>query len=117
MSFEHNFVIKNLFLSAFFFWDSRLFLREMDQKKFNGTIGYENSYLEFTFRHFKVFRLHSILHDAAGAVRAHSRKGPGYCYMIGRGTNSCLLGQVSGLLFCLHVKLLPSRKTLSAHHF
>ena len=58
--------------------------------------------------HF-VFRLHAILHDAAGAVRVHSGKGPDYCYMIGRGPNSCLLGHVTGLLCCLNVKLiLPS---------
>ena len=31
MSFEHNSVRKNLFLSACFCWDSRLSLREMDQ--------------------------------------------------------------------------------------
>ena len=77
--------------------------------KFDGTIGYGDSYLEFLFRHFKVFRLHAILHDAAGAVRAHSGKGLGYSYMIGRGSNSCLLGHVTGLLFCLYVKIfLPS---------
>ena len=82
----------------------------MDQKfKFGGTIGYGESYLEFLFRHFKVFRLQPILHNAAGAVRAPSGKGPGYCYMIGRGPNSCLLGHVTGLLFCLYVKIfLPS---------
>ena len=110
LSFDHNSVRKNLFLSACFCWDSRLPLREMDQKfKFGGTIGYGNSYLELLFRHFKIFRLHAILHDAAGAVRAHSGKGPGYCYMIGRGPNSCLLGHVTGLLFCLYVKIfLPS---------
>ena len=56
-----------------------------------------------------MFRLHAILYDAAGAVRAHSGKGPGYCYMIGRGPNPCLLGHVTGLHFCLYVKLfLPS---------
>ena len=55
------------------------------------------------------FRLHAILHDAAGAVRAQSGKEPGYCYMIGRGPNFCLLGHVTGLLFCLYVKIfLPS---------
>ena len=82
----------------------------MDQKiKFGGTIGCGNSYLELLIRHFKIFRLHAILHDAAGAVRAHSGKGPGYCYMIGRGPNSCLLGHVTVLLFCLYVKFfLPS---------
>ena len=84
MSFEDNSVRKNLFLSACFCWDSRLSLREMDQNfKFGGTIGYGDSYLEFLFRHFKVFRLHAKLHDASGAARAHSGDGLGYCYMIG----------------------------------
>ena len=32
MSFENNSVRKNLFLSACFCWDSRISLREMDQK-------------------------------------------------------------------------------------
>ena len=106
MSFKQNRLRKNLFLSACFCWDSILSLREMDQKfKFGGTIGYGDSYLEFLFRHFKIFRLHTKLHDAAGAVRAHSGKGPGYCYMIGRGPNSCLLGHVTGLLFYLYVKI------------
>ena len=82
----------------------------MEQKfEFGGTIGYGDSYLEFLFRLFKVFRLHAILHDAAGAVRAHSHKRPGYGYMIGRGPNACLLGHVTGLLFCPYGKiLLPS---------
>ena len=61
--------------------------------------------MEFLFRHFKVFRLHATIHDPAGAVRAHSGKGPGYCYMIRRGPNLCLLGHVTGLLFCLYVKI------------
>ena len=81
-----------------------------DQKiKFGGTIGYGDSYSEFLFRPFKVFRLHAKLHDAAGSVRAHSGKGPGCCYIFGWEPNSCLLGHVTGLLFCLYVKLfLPS---------
>ena len=58
---------------------------------------------------FGVFKLHAILHDTAGAVRSHTGKGPGCCYMIGWGPNSCLLGHVTGLLFCLYVKFfLPS---------
>ena len=84
----------------------------MDQKfKFGGLIGYGNSCLDSVFRYSKVFRLHAILHDAAGAVRAHSGKGPGYCYMFGRGPNSCLLGHVTVLLFFLYVK------NLSTLHF
>ena len=81
----------------------------MDQKfKFGGNIGY-GIFILFLFCQFKVFTLHAILHDAAGAVRAHSDKGPGYCYMIGRGPESCLLVHETWLLFCLYVKLfLPS---------
>ena len=92
------------------FWDSGFSLREMDQKfKFGGLNGYGNSHLVSVFRYSKVVRLHAILHDAAAAVRPHSVKGPSYCYMIGRGPNSCLVGHVTGLLFCLYVKLfLPS---------
>ena len=66
MTFEHNSVHKNLFRYASFCWDSRLSLREMDQKfKFGGTIGYGDSYLDSLFDYSKVFRLHGILHDAA----------------------------------------------------
>ena len=111
MTLKHNSVRKNLFLSACFCWDSGLSLRGMDQKfKFGGLIGYGTSCMDSVFRYSKVFRLHAILHDAAGAVRAHRGKGHGYCYMIGRGPNSCLLGHVTGLLFCLYV-------TLSTFHF
>ena len=67
------------------------------------------SYMDFLFRHFKVIRLHAKLHDAAGASGAQSGKGPGYCYRIGWGPNSCLLGNVTGLPVCFYVKLfLPS---------
>ena len=84
MSFEHNSVRKNLFLSACFCWASGLSLREMEQRfEFGGPIGYGKSYLDSVFRYSKVFRLHAILHDAAGAKRTHSGKGHGYCYMIG----------------------------------
>ena len=47
------------------------------------------------------FRLHAILHDAAGGVRLQTGKGPGYCYMIGRGPDRCLLGHVTGVIICL----------------
>ena len=96
MSFEHNSVRKNLFLNACFCWDSGLSSREMDQKfQVGGFIGYGNSCLDSVFCYSKVFRLHALLHDAAGAMPTHSGKGPGYCYMIGRGTNSCWFGHVT----------------------
>ena len=109
MSFKHNTVRRNFFLISCFCWDSRLSLRGMDHKfEFGRTICYGASYLEFLFRHFKVFRLLAIPHDAAGAVRAHSGKGPGDCYMIGRGPNACLPGHVTRQLFCLYVKFFLS---------
>ena len=102
MSFEHNSVGKNLFQIACFCWDSGISLREMDQKfTLGGLIGYGKSCLDSVFRYSKVFRLHAKLHDAAGAVQSHTGKGPGYCYVIGRGLKSCLLGHVTGILFCL----------------
>ena len=96
LSFERNSVRKSLFLSACFCWDSSLSLREIDQEfEFGGLIAYGNSCLDGVFRYSKVFRLHAILHDAAGAVRSHTGKGPGYCYLVGRGPNSSLLGHVT----------------------
>ena len=106
MSFEHNSVRKNLFLSACFCWDSEHPLSEMDQKfKFGGLIGYGDSFLDSVFSYSKVFRLHAILNLAAGAVRLHSGKGQSYSYLTARGPNSRWLGHVAGLLICLCVKL------------
>ena len=65
--------------------------------------------MEYRFCSSKVSRLHAILQDAAGAVRAHSGKSPGYSNMTVRRPNSCLLGHVTGLLVCRFFKLfLPS---------
>ena len=106
VSFPQNTRRKNLYLSVCQCLDDRISTREMDQLfPYGGVIGYGNSKLDIIFRHSKVFRLHAILHDAAGAVRSHTGRGPGYCYMIGRGPSSCLLGHVTGLLFCLYVKI------------
>ena len=102
LSFEHNSARKNLFLSAFFWWDFRLSFREMDQTiKIGGTFGYGGSYLVFLFPRFKIYTLLAIVPDVAGAVKTYSGKGLGYCYLIGRGPNSSLLGHVTGLHFCL----------------
>ena len=105
MSFAHKSARTNLSLSASRCWGKRLSLRMMEQKlKFGGLIGCGDSYL-FFFCHFNVFRLHAILNDAAEAVRLHSGKNPGYCYIIGRDPNSYVLGHVTRLLFCVYVKV------------
>ena len=89
MSFQHKTVRKKNFLSACRCCNERLSLSEMDQKfEFNGIFGCGDSYLEYLFRNFNIVTQHAMLHDAAGAVRAHSGKDPGYCYMIGREPNS-----------------------------
>ena len=108
--FEHKSARKNLSLRACFCWDSELSSPEMDTNfRFGGTNGYGDSFLEFFFRHFKIYRLHAILHDAAGALRANSSKGLAYYYMTERGPNSWLFGHVTKLLFCFYVNFfLPS---------
>ena len=83
------------------------------KNKFDGTIGYGARTWNVHFIAPKVFRLHAVLYDAAGAVRRSSGKGPDYCYMMGRGRNSSLLDHVIGLLFSLYVKLFPL-STMSA---
>ena len=110
LSYTHNSARKNLFLSMWYYLDDRISVKEMGQKyQYGGIIGYGDSYLDPLFRYSKVFRLHAILHDAAGAVRTQSGKGPGYCYMIGRGPNSCFVDHVTGLLFLIYLKVfLPS---------
>ena len=105
MFFEHKSVRKNFYRSSCFCWNSRL-LCELHQKfEFSGLIGYGNFNLDSVFCDSKVWRLHAILHDAAGAVQSHTGKGPGYCYLFGWGPFSCLLADVTKLLVCLYVKL------------
>ena len=54
----------------------------MDQKfPSGGLIGYGNSCMDYFFANSKIFRLHAILHDAAGSVNSTTYKGPGYCYV------------------------------------
>ena len=89
-----------LFLSADFRWDARLFLRETDQKlKFWWNYWLWGSYLEIFPS--EIFRPQAIIHDAAGAVKSHSGKSFGYCYIFGPGPNAVLLADVIGIFFCL----------------
>ena len=107
LSFENNSDCRNSILSASFSWGTRSPLHENDQKyKYGGTIGFGPSCLECIICQSKVFRLHVILHETAGPMRSHSGEGHGYCYMVGRRKNSCLLGHITWLLSCFWVKLL-----------
>ena len=107
LSLEYKIVRKNLVLSACFCWYSTLSLSETDEKiMFGGIIGYGDSFLEFLFHHFKVFRLHAKVHDAAGAVRAPIGNCPSYCF--------CVLTRTKFLFACSRDwnTLLPLLKTL-----
>ena len=109
-NFFHNCTRKNRFPSARYCWDGTISSREVDQKILHcGKIGYGDSYLDSVFRYSKAFKLNALLHDGAGKFRLQTGKGSGYCYLIGRGPNCCLLGHMTGLLFCLYVNIfLPS---------
>ena len=89
--------------------DPKMSLRERnDFYPHGGLIGYGDSYLDNVLRYSKVFRPHAILHDAAGVVYTERRKGPSYCYIIGRGPNSCLFGHITVLQFYLFSKFFVS---------
>ena len=105
LSSERNSALRNQLLSA------RFPLRETQWKiEFGGIIGHGDSYWSSYFvTPKKGFSIHAIIHDSAGPVRTHNGKRPSYWHMLERGPNECVLGHVTGLLFCLYLKLfLPS---------
>ena len=69
--FPENEKRKNCFLAAGKILDKNINLEEINQKfPHGGLIGYGISFLDFFFARLKVFRLHAILHDSVGAVKA-----------------------------------------------
>ena len=94
------------FLAACAIFDSNLDLCvALKLRPHGGLIGIDDSSLDYCLKFSKVFRLHAVLHDAAGFVKEHSNQGPGYIYFLNfSGLNSCFLGHISGLLFCLYIK-------------
>ena len=104
--FLHKIIRKIFHLNFCYCLDKSISLREVDQKLlFGGKIGYGELYLDCVVCYSKTFRLHARLHDATRAVRLQTGTGTGYCYSIGRRPNWFLLGLVTGLVFCLYVKL------------
>ena len=97
---------KKYFLAA-----CQLFYPEIDYeialklRPYGGLIGIENSRLDNYLKVSKVLRLHAILHDAAGFIRGHYGQGPGYSYVIQCPINSCFIGHMSGIMFCLFQKI------------
>lgn len=74
---------------------------------YGGLIGISNSSLDFLLKGSKILRLHAVLHDAAGFVSDNCGTGPSYIYASSLNSlNSCFLGHVTGILFCLRLKFL-----------
>ena len=103
--FPNNKKPKNCFLAACKIWDQNI-NQEIDQTENSPT---ENSILDFSLARSKVFRLHAILHDSAGAVKATTNHGTGYCYMLPQFPSSCLLDHITGLLFCVFITICHPR--------
>ncbi len=104
--YPENTIRKNCFLAACKTLDETVDLNEINRNcPYGGIIGINNSKLDTIFRHSKIFRLHAIMHDSAGYMCDKYRVGPGYCYVIKKcPINSCFLGHISGLLFCVYLK-------------
>lgn len=76
---------------------------------YGGMIGINNSMLDVLLGRLKVFRLHAVLHDGCGYMKSHQSVGPGYTYAMSCGINNCLLGHMSGLSYCIYLKLFNRR--------
>lgn len=96
----------NYFIAACKLLDHGVIISNVESDRpFGGLIGVDNSYLDRIFGRFKIFRLHAILHDAAGYMKEVNDIGPGYCYAIRKcPINSCILGHITGLSYCIWVK-------------
>ena len=70
-------------------------------RPFGGLIGIDNSSLDHQLISFKVLRLH-----AAGVfIYERCKQGPGYSYMPPWKSSNCFSGHLSGILFCLYIKV------------
>lgn len=99
-------VRRKYFLAACQMWNPNVdlnFARKL--RPYGGLIGIDNSSLDKYLKESKVLRLHAILHDSAGFVKDVTNMGPGYSYVIPCSIQSCLLGHVTGIIYCLYIKL------------
>ena len=98
------------FIATWLHWDPNIDLNiALKLRPYGGIIGIDNSSLVKYFKSFKILRLHSILHDAAGFVHEFSKKAPGYSYVLPCSVTNEYHGHVTGLAFCLYVKTFKGR--------
>ena len=83
--FPRNTLRKNAFLAVCCCIDKVINLCEInDMVNFGGLKGPGNSILDKYLKHFKIFRLHAIFHDAFGFMKNNFDLGPGYVYAISK---------------------------------
>jgi len=105
--FPGNSLRKNYFLAACFLFYPEVDLDQVNLNcQYGGKIGIGDSYMHDYLSGSKILRLHAILHDAAGYVKTHYGMGPGYSYVIRFPGNSCFIGHVTGLTFCMYMKII-----------
>ena len=102
---------RNYFLAAgsLFFFSSENDLNynvAIKLKAYGGLIGIDDYFLDKCLKDSKILRLHAILHDAAGFVDEVYNTGPTFCYILPWKCNSSLIGNLSGITFCLFVKVI-----------
>lgn len=103
---------KNAFLAVCYCINNEIKLHDVNAlAEFGGLIGPGNSKLDQYFKHFKIFRLHAIFHDAFGFMKSNYDEGPGYVYAMTSKpifTNSMFLGHITGLAYWVFMKLCKS---------
>ena len=67
-------------------------------------MGMGNSRLKKYLDRFRLFQAHAGLHDACGYMKSVYNRRPRYVYAANCPINSCLLGHVTGLAFCVYLK-------------
>lgn len=110
--FPDNSFRKNYFLAVCHTLDSSRDLETIDKLcPYGGIIGIGDSVMaENLLNWSKVFRMHAIFHDGCGFMKSQFNVGPGYCYQLPQPIriNSCFLGHITGLAYCLYIKLFRS---------
>ena len=74
-------------------------------RPYGGIIGIDNSSVDKYLKISKVLRLHAILHDAGGFIYERYKQRPGYSYMLPWKSSNCFSGHLSGIFFCLYLKV------------
>ena len=107
--FPHNGIRKNYFLASCLSLDKDVDLEHINKDcLYGGRIGVGDSRLDAYLQRLKIFRLHAIFHDSTGYMKNKYNIGPGYCYAINCPINSCYVGHVTGLIYCIFLKFCSS---------